>query len=572
MIHIGYGKAHFPDIIEDETYYIDRTDYIERLEKSKESYVIFLRPRRFGKSLWVSILRHYYGMQYKNQHKTLFGNYYIGKNPTALANSYLVLSFDFSGIDAESKDTVYADFLEKVRSSVDLFLTQYNAFFTQKDAEYVLETTKPNVLVSRLFELVKKKAPDEKIYLLIDEYDHFANQLMAYQLNDFKEIVSKGGFVRVFYETLKTAAMGGIIKRLFITGVSPITLDSLTSGFNIATDLSLIPDFHNMMGFTDAEVRELLRLMGVEGAELDKYNDLLRIWYDGYKFHHKAADFIYNPDMVIYFAAYFNRLREAPSKMLDTNIASSYGRIRSMFRLPKQGVNEFEDLQNLLEKREVSVNITQIFNFETSFTTSDFMSLLFYMGFLTIKNEFLGTATLKMPNRVIEQLYHKYFVQLLAEKTQYSDGVDTLEYALFDLVQQNNPTRLADLMTYTLTNLSGRDATVKTEIREKNVQVLLFSFLSFSHLYLVESEYNAQGQYFDLLATNVSVYDVPFNFLFELKYLPKAGAARIKTEYEKAQVQITNYLQTPKAKSVKNLQAWIMIVVGTQVKLCKKAN
>ena len=203
MIHIGYGKAHFPYIIKDETHYIDRTDYIERLEKSRESYVIFLRPRRFGKSLWVSILRHYYGVQYKDQFQTLFGKYYIGKNPTAAANTHLILSFDFSGIDAETKDTVYADFLEKVRSSVDLFLTQYNAFFSQKDAEYVLSTTKPNILISRLFELMKKKAPHEKIYLLIDEYDHFANQLMAYQLNDFKEIVSKAASCGCFTKHLK---------------------------------------------------------------------------------------------------------------------------------------------------------------------------------------------------------------------------------------------------------------------------------------------------------------------------------------------------------------------------------
>ena len=326
-----------------------------------------------------------------------------------------------------------------------------------------------------------------------------------------------------------------------------------------------------MMGFTDAEVRNLLQLMGVEGAELDVYNAMLKQWYDGYKFSSEAEDFIYNPNMVLFFAAYFNRNRKAPAKMLDTNIASSYNRIRSMFQLPKRGEDEFENLQELLETREVAVNITQIFNFDTGFTTSDFMSLLFYMGFLTIKGDFAGTAILKMPNLVIEQLYYKYFVQLLAERTGYSDGVDTLERALAALIQQNNPKPVADLITYTLTGLSGRDAAVKYEVREKNVQVLLFSFLSFSHLYLVESEYNAQGQYFDLLATNASTYDLPFNFLFELKFLPKAGTARVKTEFEKAKIQVANYLQTPKVQAVKNLQAWIMIVVGTEVKMCKQA-
>ena len=571
MIRIGYGKAHFPSLIEDNNHYIDRTDYIERLENSGESFVFFLRPRRFGKSLWVSILKHYYGIQFKDQFETLFKNLYIGQNPTPNANKYLILSFDFSGIDSENKDTVYRDFLEKTHGTVGSFMTEYKTFFEPKDRDFVLKADQPHTLMYRLFETIKANAPDKKIYLLIDEYDHFANQLLAYQLNDFKEIVSKGGFVRVFYETLKTFAGQGLIKRMFVTGVSPITLDSLTSGFNIATDLSLSEDFHNMMGFTNAEVRNLLQLMDVQGEELDSYNELLKTWYDGYKFNPRASDLIYNPDMVLYFAAHFNRTRTVPDKMLDTNIASSYNRIRSLFQLPKRGENEFDDLAELLENREVIVKVTQMFNFDVEFTTTDFLSLLFYMGFLTVKKAYADAWLLQIPNRVIEQLYHKYFVQLLSEKAHFARGVDTLEHALAGLVYHNNPQLIADLITYTLKNLSGRDATVPLEIREKNVQVLLFSFISFSQSYLVESEYNAQGQYFDILATDISPFNLPYNFLFELKYLPKASAKSIKTEYAKAQVQIANYQQTPKAQAIKNLQAWIMIVVGTEVKICKKA-
>ena len=571
MIRIGYGKAHFPLLIKDKAHYVDRTHYIERLENSGEAFVFFLRPRRFGKSLWVSILHHYYGVAHKDKFETLFGNYYIGQNPTAYANQYLILSFDFSGIDAESKDTVYRDFFNKTQESVAEFLAVYDAYFTKEEAQEILAKKSPHTLMSALFSLIKRKEDIPKIYLLIDEYDHFANQLMAYKLNDFKEIVSKGGFVRVFYETLKTAAGQGSIERMFITGVSPITVDSLTSGFNIATDLSLVVDFHDLMGFTDAEVRNMLVLSGIPNEELDDYNDLLKAWYDGYKFNPKAKELMYNPNMVLYFLSHFNRTREVPAKMLDTNIASSYDRIRSLFRLPKRGENEFEDLRELLEKREVIVKVTQIFNFDVEFTTSDFMSLLFYMGFLTVKSAYGDAWLLQMPNRVIEQLYHRYFVQLLSEKAHFARGVDTLEKALEGLVYHNNPKLLADLLTYTLTNLSGRDAAVALEIKEKNIQVLLFSFLSFSDSYLVESEYNAQGQYFDILATNISIFDLPYNFLFELKYLPKAGTKKVKTELATAQVQIANYQQTPKAQAIKNLQSWILIVVGTEVKICQKA-
>jgi Predicted AAA-ATPase/PD-(D/E)XK nuclease superfamily len=570
MIRIGYGKAHFPDLIEDKSHYIDRTDYIERLENLGESYVFFLRPRRFGKSLWVSVLHHYYDIRFKNQFDTLFGNYYIGKHPTPYANKYLVLKFDFSGIDSESKETVFKDFLAKTRRYVREFLTDYNDIFSKEEAKIVLASNSPHLLVDELFSLIRSKKLTSKLYLLIDEYDHFANQLMANQLSDFKEIVSKGGFVRLFYENLKTAAGEGLIQRIFVTGVSPITLDSMTSGFNIATDLSLVIDFHNMMGFTNAEVRNLLELMDVEENELDYYNNLLKVWYDGYKFNPRATDLIYNSDMILYFAAYFNRIRMAPDKMLDTNIASSYNRIRSLFRLPKRGKNEFDELTELLENREVVVKVTQIFNFDIEFTTTDFMSLLFYMGFLTIKKAYGNSWLLQIPNRVIEQLYHRYFVQLLSERTQFARGVDTLEDALAGLIYHNNAGLIANLITHTLKNLLGRDATVPLEIREKNVQVLLFSFLSFSESYLVETEYNAQGQYFDILATNISVHTLDYNFLFELKYLPKASAKTIKAEYAKAEVQIARYQQTPKALAIKNLKSWIMIVVGAEVKICKQ--
>ena len=571
MIRIGYGNAHFPKFIKDNAYYIDRTNYIERLEDSGESFVFFLRPRRFGKSLWISILHHYYDIQHKDKFDTLFGKYYIGQNPTPYANQYLVLNFDFSGIESESKDTVYRDFLGTIKDTISTFLRDNKAIFDKEDKDYILKAEQPNGLIVRLFERVNTKAPDKKIYLLIVEYDHFANQLMAYHFNDFQEIVMKGGFVRVFYETLKKAAGRGLIERIFITGVSPITVDSLTSGFNIATDLSLAEDFHDLFGFTDSEVRNILQLLDIEDVALDSYNNLLKVWYDGYKFNPEAPNFIYNPDMVLYFAAHFNRTRKAPQKMLDTNIASSYNRIRSLFRLPKRGENEFEDLQELLENREVIVKVTQIFNLDEEFTTTDFMSLLFYMGFLTVKSAYADAWVLQMPNRVIEQLYHKYFVQLLSEKTHFTKGVETLEQALAGLIYHNNPKLLTDLITHTLKNLAGRDATVALEIREKNIQVLLFSFLSFSQSYLVESEYNARGHYFDILATNITLFNLPYNFLFELKYLPKASAKSIKTELANAKIQIVAYQQTPKAQSIKNLKSWIMIVVGTEVKICEQA-
>ena len=163
MIRIGYGKAHFPLLIKDKAHYVDRTDYIERLEESGEAFVFFLRPRRFGKSLWVSILNHYYAVQHADKFDTLFGKYYIGQNPTVYANQYLVLNFDFSGVDSENKSTVYQDFFNKTHESVSEFLVDYAVYFTEEEAKKVLSKKSPHTLMSTLFSLVKQKKTEKQM-------------------------------------------------------------------------------------------------------------------------------------------------------------------------------------------------------------------------------------------------------------------------------------------------------------------------------------------------------------------------------------------------------------------------
>lgn len=251
---------------------------------------------------------------------------------------------------------------------------------------------------------------------MIDEYDHFANELVAFCLDEFKNSVSRTGYVRKFYERIKTATGGGTVDRIFITGVSPVTLDSLTSGFNIGTHLTLDLLFHNMMGFTEAEVAEILIGVGVAEDLLPTVLGDIRQWYNGYLFNGKVQTRLYNPDMVLYFASRYGRRRAYPEELLDTNIASDYGKLRQLFRVEGQEAQNLAVLHELITEGQVAAQLTQQFSFEKDFTNDDLISILFYLGIVTIKQPQLSRYIFEPPNFVITQLYFRYFQQLILQQ------------------------------------------------------------------------------------------------------------------------------------------------------------
>ena len=240
---LPYGESNFKKIITQNFLYVDKTAYIALLEENG-SFNILLRPRRFGKSLFVSTLRYYYDIRFQEDFDSLFGTLAIGKNPTPLHNSYQVLVFDFSGIATDDEQSIRQGFHRRVETGLKKFLMQYG--YPHEYAGIIEEQEAAAGKMDHFLSLIG----DAKIYLLIDEYDHFANAVLGDSLGLFTKIVGKGGFVRAFYETLKTATMEGIIDRLFITGVTSITLDSMTSGFNIGDNITFHQDFNQAMGFT----------------------------------------------------------------------------------------------------------------------------------------------------------------------------------------------------------------------------------------------------------------------------------------------------------------------------------
>lgn len=562
MIKIPYGISDFSDLATGGYYFVDRTNYIEQLEKLSEKYLIFLRPRRFGKSLWISILHHYYGLEHEADFEVLFGKYHIGRYPTALANSYLVLRLEFSRIDTATEEGTYQGFLSNVREGVESCIRAYPNFFPQAESPNVLQKASPAEVLKSFFSITRSLS--HKIYLLVDEYDHFANELISFNLGHFGKIVTQNGFVRKFYETIKTATSEGIIDRIFITGVTPLTLDSLTSGFNIGSNLSLDWDLQAMLGFLEEEVADLMTAVGVPETELPEVMDQVRNWYNGYHFSTRPQNGgLYNPDMALYFAKHYQRYRSAPEEMLDTNIASDYGKIRKLFDIGEQEPERFRVLERLLDEGKILTRITPEFSFTKNFSINDFLSLLYYMGLLTIKGTDLAEARLGIPNGVIKQLYFNYFGQLIKEDLKQPIDPLDVQASIRELARNNSPGPILEIVSQTLNQLSNRDW---MHFDEKHLKMVLVSYLYSSQLYLIKSEYEAGQKYVDLLLLRRPPFPAPHQFAFELKFLHQKKASELPAAIDEGRAQLRRYLGLEDLRQLDGLKAWLIVFVGTQLK------
>ncbi|XCN71682.1 MAG: AAA family ATPase [Candidatus Electrothrix aestuarii] len=393
---IPYGESDFKKIITQDFLYVDKTAYIAALE-NQGSFNILLRPRRFGKTLFLSTLRHYYDILLKDEFQALFGQLAIGHNPTPLRNSYQILEFDFSGIETGSQESIRQGFCWRAGDSLRRFLVRYG--YSQDDVRRIEDEERngPAAMLSYFFALIG----EANIYLFIDEYDHFANAILAESLELFTEIVGKGGFVRAFYEVIKIATGQGIVDRLLITGVTSITLDSMTSGFNIGNNITWHKDFNQATGFTAQETGKLIQPF-VEACELNQQDVMqaLANWYNGYRFSSRAEEKIFNPDMVLYFLRSFDAVECCwPERMLDDNIASDYGKIMRLFGIGDRDRN-FEVLEELLVNGEIiGLHKGKLdLDMHKPFERDDFISLLLYMGFITISGTVLSQLRYAVPN------------------------------------------------------------------------------------------------------------------------------------------------------------------------------
>ena len=551
MKKIIYGESNFRKIkINNDYLYIDKTQFIEELEKINESFVVFLRPRRFGKSLFLSTLQYYYDENSQDEFEAMFHNTYIGQNPTPLKNSFRILFFEFSGINIdEGIDKIYNSFTFKIKIALGRYFDNYD--YNQRDIDKLDNINNPASLMEYFFEVAK----DDSIYLLIDEYDQFANAILAYSMKDFLEIVGKGGFVRSFYEVLKSATQTGTLQKMFITGVTPITLDSLSSGFNIVKHITYKEEFNALAGFTQKEVFYSLEESIFKSCpEINKEAllDKVQEWYNGYLFNVEAKERIYNATLVNYFISEYDYKRcKIPTKMLDSNVASDYKAIMKLFNIGDSDRN-YKILEELIENNSITGVIKDRYDLNLEFSENDFITLIYSMGFITIKEEEFGDVLeFTIPNYVIKMLYFNYFAIELKKRNSLSIIAD-VQSILISLARGDSEP-FENQLNEVIKILSNRDHYGFTE---KHFHVITLSLLSFAEFYFIDSQPELDNKYPDILLIGRDE-KVPKNYLFELKWLKqKDNVEKIKKE---GLQQVEGYLELDKVKAIPKLRSFLLL-------------
>jgi Predicted AAA-ATPase/PD-(D/E)XK nuclease superfamily len=562
MLKIPYGKSDYRTLIEKNYFYQDRTSFLQTLEDWGSTYLLYLRPRRFGKSLFISTLHYYYGLQYKNDFNNLFGKTFIGAHPTPNANTYLVLNFDFSSINTSTEEGVFDGFRSNVLKGIENFIDNYPNYFSTEHKNEILNQKEPHEAIKTLFHRLYSHRFEAKVYVLIDEYDHFANELISFNFDHFANVITKNGFVRKFYEAIKIATSQGLVERIFMTGVSPITVDSLTSGFNIATNISKSPTFHQMVGFDESEVEGILRGIDVPTDQLESTLSDMRLWYNGYLFSVDAKNRLYNPNMVLYFAQEFAELKRYPREMLDINIASDYSKIQKLFNIQGKQAQHLQILRDILEKGEVTATMTAQYSFERGFTQDDLVSLLYFMGFLTIKSENLGFYTFSFPNYVIKKLYADYFLNSILERAELPIDNRPLNEAIKEMAQTGNPTDFFNQVSLILKLFSTRDA---AHFNENSLKAIIISLLHQQGFYYIHSEYETDWQYMDIYLEAIRGQKPNFEVTMELKYAKKSTKKNKEIIFKEAAEQLQGYLDTPKFKVRSNIKSFVVVAVGDKL-------
>ena len=553
MKKLPYGISNYEELIEEGYYYIDKTMYIEKLESLAEKRIIFLRPRKFGKTLFTSTLENYYDIKKEQKFQSLFGETYIGKNPTKLKNSYYILKFNFSGIDTSNTETTINGFKSKVISSIKMFVEKYELDF------YINEEDEPENILDNLIKAFNIQKSEQKIYVIIDEYDHFANELLGFNTDQFKNLVSKNGKVRKWYEILKEGTES-VVDRIFITGVAPITLDSLTSGFNISSDKTQDRDFNEMMGFTVNELKELMTRQGITEEEQGKLLPIMKENYDGYKFAVYGKEKMYNSNMCLYFLNSYTELKRIPERIIDVNIASDYSKLGKMLDLCK-GEEREKVIEKTVSGEGIVSEIREKFNPAIEFTETDLVSMLFYLGYLTIDGEEVGYPILKIPNNVMKEIYSDYFLRILRDETKVDIGENYTEIAR-ELALEGKIDKAIELLGKYLKNLSNRDY---IKFDEKYVKLIFYCIVMNLKIYRVKSEMEVQRKYPDILLIPRDISKNYKGIMIEFKYLKKEEKDRLKEKQEEAKKQIKEYMNFEEIKELKNLNSYTVIAVNDEL-------
>jgi len=393
------GQSNFEKIRTENYVYVDKTRFIEQIENEDNNFCFLIRPRKFGKSLFTSVLDYYYDLRFENRFQELFGDLYIGKNPTPKRNKMFVLNFDFSGIDTTSIKDFNISLLEKIKLATQRFFIDHKKLIPNYEELNlrVWDMEKSSSCLEFIFNVVHSF--DKKVFVIIDEYDHFANDMIASGSylgeENYKKAIWAGSQIRDFYETLK-ANSKTVIDKMFITGITPVMLDDVTSGFNISNNLSLKEKYNEILGFTEEEVDFLIDECGIDRETITVDREFL---YNGYLFHEDAEKKLYNSAMILYLLRKVND-GEINDFFKNENLQPDFAIIQKFLN----NSENIEKLEKLVEAGTIPSILTTRFSTDEIHKPKNFLSLLYYLGLLTIDNS-TQVESLKIPNYSIKTMF-----------------------------------------------------------------------------------------------------------------------------------------------------------------------
>ena len=539
---VPYGQAHFKGIRQEGALYVDKTRFLHELERHR--YVFFVRPRRFGKTCWLSLLESYYDRHEAADFDAVFGGTDIGRAATPNRGRHVVLRFNFSAFN-NALETLERNFESYCGIVFADALKRHPDLFPSAAVEQMCAERTINDKLVALFAHCQREGVS--LYVLIDEYDNFANTILAESGADaYHSFTHGGGFYRSFFATLKAGTETGSVDRLFVTGVSPVTMDDVTSGFNIGTNISQLPEFNELLGFTEAEVRGLLekyRDLGVFDQNMEDALGLMREWYNGYRFAEDAENDVYNPDMVLYYLNHSVPNKPGPRRLIDANVRIDYGKLRHLLLTERRLNGNFDLLGEAVSGGRVDCEMAESFPLAALPRRENFLSLLHCFGLLSIRGVSAGVAYLGTPNQTVRQLLYSQL------RDAYGDvGAFRPDFLEFDRLTRGMALRgewrpFVDALARAVREQTG----IRDYLHgEKVVQSFLAAYLNIAGYFVVYTEAELGKGYADLAVVPLTARfpAMRHGFVIELKYLGRTAQeqSRVTALAEQAENQLRGYL------------------------------
>ena len=571
---IPYGMMNFAVIRRDDCYYVDKTRFIPMIEEA-DKFFFFIRPRRFGKSLTVNMLQHYYDILAKDKFEALFGDLYIGKHPTRDRNSYLVLYLNFSGIVGELHN--YRKGLDAhCQTMFDYFCDIYADFLPKGIKEELDKKEGAVEQIEYLFTECNKT--NQRIYLFIDEYDHFTNAILSdiESLHRYTDETHGEGYLRAFFNKIKAGTYSSI-ERCFITGVSPVTMDDLTSGFNIGTNYSLTPEFNEMIGFTEEEVRQMLTYYSTTSPfnhSVDELIEIMKPWYDNYCFAEECygETTMYNSNMVLYFVKNYIQRGKAPRDMVEDNIRIDYEKLRMLIRKDKEFAHDASIIQTLVSKGYVTGELKKGFPAVNITNPDNFVSLLYYFGMLTISGTYEGRTKLTIPNQVVREQIYTYLLSTYNEAELNFSSYEKNELASA-LAYRGDWKAYFGYIADCLKHYTSQRDKQKGEFF---VHGFTLAMTAQNRFYRPISEQDTQAGYVDIfLCPLLDIYsDMKHSYIVELKYAKyKDSETRVEELRREAIAQADRYADTETVKrgiGATRLHKIVVVYKGMEMRICEE--